>query len=113
MIATNLEQSKRLLELGLPASTADMTWSASGNMLMVHTSSKRGTKELHAWSLTALLNLIPMVDLYVMPSGGYMCTSFYKNGSHKHFAETPIEAAYEMVCWLLRNNLIKKGDNDE
>ena len=27
-------------------------------------------------------------------------------------ADTPIDAAYEMVCWLLENNLIKKGGQD-
>lgn len=96
--------------------------------------------DVPAWSLSALLEVMPITitkdgmehKLKVFPSGLFSahsdtskwtlqyCGRDYSYRSRDKYpilvAVTQhdiITAAYEMVCWLLENNLIKKGDNDE
>lgn len=123
MIATTIEQSKHLLELGLDPKTADMVWmcnkwlySIKDNILNREQFSEQDTL---AWSLSALLEVMPNNDyweicLWQYKDQRWQCVFDdveFSNGETKSFvADTPIDAAYEMVCWLLENNLIKKGD---
>ena len=108
MIATSIEQSKQLVRLGLDQKTADMTWSASGNMLMVHTSSKRGTKEFPAWSLSALLEVMPKPDLYRETADLWVCVAFFKEGSIHGFGETAIDAACDNITKMFERGYLKK-----
>lgn len=93
-----------------------------------------------AWSLSALLEVMPITitkdgmeyKLKVFPSGLFSTHSDTSKWtlqycgidySYKSRDKYPILvkvtqhdlifAAYEMVCWLLENKLIKKGDNNE
>jgi len=125
MIATTIEQSKHLLELGLSKETADMSYSEE-----YFGKDKDGNDEwcwklnackfvdvegiIPAWSLSALLEVMPKgTELIKMQNDAnelyyevdYMFTGYEDSN--------PITAAYEMVCWLLENNLIKKGGNDD
>lgn len=124
-IATNIEKSKHLLELGLAPKTADMclcktaqdTW-----FLCAYSPSEYDAHTIPAWSLSALLEVMPMVN-----EGWPVCCKIY--GSEKWHVlyhstavtpkidsgeyDTPIRAAYQMVCCLLEQGLIKKVGNDE
>ena len=152
MITTTKEQSKRLIELGLDPSTADMWWSnrfvylSSTPMIGVATEQnqlytfKWCEMDIPAWSLSALLEVMPITitkdgmeyKLKVFPSGLFSThsdTSKWtlqycgRDYSYKSRNKYPIlaaitqhdiiTAAYEMVCWLLENNLIVKGGQDE
>jgi hypothetical protein len=67
-IATTFEQSQLLLEIGVPAETADMRWDRDtvgvGSEDDIATYDLRvggycGTYEIPAWSLSSLLGLLP------------------------------------------------------
>ena len=127
MIATNLEQSKELLRLGLPAESADMCWCNSHDVdrwfLIPRTQGEVKSSLLEqeldeveiipAWSLSALLEVMPKgTELIKMQNNvnelyyeiDYMYTGYEDSD--------PITAAYEMVCWLLEQGLIKKKEQD-
>ena len=133
MISTTIEQSQHLLELGLDPKTADMVWmcnkwlySIKDNILNQEQFSERDTL---AWSLTALLKVMPKdtnetYHLFssMMELGSWICdrSKYYigadghnKNDYECFKSDSPVTAAYAMVCWLLEQGLIKKGDNDE
>ena len=88
-ICTSLEQSKKLLELGIDRNTADMVWIEDYHGYDNNGKRKHGQYRLYsnkfipaygqdsvpAWSLTSLLGLF----------------------------DKPIDAAFEMVCWLKEN----------
>lgn len=146
MIATTIEQSKHLLELGLDSSTADMCWvkDYTGQWVLITDtqinirSRLEGMYEysgfqwqehiaiIPAWSLSALLEVMPSnigdYDLYITKhkyvDGGYGYNVEYNRGFtisvlHKATNRDLVTATYEMVCWLLKQGLIKKGDNNE
>lgn len=132
-IATSIEQSKHLLELGLDPNTADMWWSnrfiywQSTPMIGIATEQnqlytfKWCEEDIPAWSLSALLEVIKGVFAYTTiaisgASKGFnfiRCKDLNYIWTHDVNADSPIGAAYEMVCLLLEQELIKKGDNYE
>jgi hypothetical protein len=139
MIATTIEQSKHLLELGLDPKTADMVWmgiyyAAGGYRLEVlhrEVFEEIGEEDIPAWSLSALLKVMPkntnetyhlFSSMMADQLGSWVCDrSKYYMGADGHNkndyecfkSNSPVTAAYEMVCWLLEQGLIKKGDNNE
>lgn len=135
-IATTIEQSRRLLELRLDVKSADMclcktaqdTW-----VLYGYVPNEYDAHTVPAWSLSALLKVMPITitkdgmehKLKVFPSGLFSthsdtskwtvqyCGIDYSYRARDKYpilvAVTQydlIDAAYEMVCWLLENNLI-------
>lgn len=122
MIATTIEQSQRLLELGLDPKTADCNWNTTFGDLSLCIGKNKLPHAVPAWSLSALLEVMPNNDyweicLWQYNDQRWQCVFDdveFSNGETKAFvADTPIGAAYEMVCWLLRNNLIEKGGQDD
>lgn len=126
---TSIEQSKHLLELGLNPESADMCYDRIiGNTPgpyneapSIHSPSIETFMQLPCWSLGALLEVmpketeVPFLDSNPFMGFGdntYRCV--YLNGNwesaHQELGSTPIEAAYNMVVWLLENNYIKKGE---
>lgn len=129
MTATNISQSRRLLELGLDPKTADMYYPYLGSgqygdiprvgFPIEHS----GGRDIPA--LSALLEVMPSnigdYDLYITKhkyvDGGHGYNVEYNRGFtisvlHKGTNRDLLTAAYEMVCWLLEQRLIKKGDNN-
>jgi len=119
-IATMISQSHKLVELGLDPNTADMYYPYLGAGMYGDTPrvgfpiEYSGGRDIPAWSLTALLKVMPKnAELIKMENDAhelyyeidYMYTGYEDSN--------PVTAAYEMVCWLLEQGLIKKGDNDE
>ena len=91
-ICTSIEQSKKLLELGVDVNTADMIYNILGEP---YVRNDTPIDEYHtpAWSLVALLKLIPNCILF----GCKECIKIID-------ADTPIDAAFEMVVWLKEND---------
>lgn len=133
-IATTVEQSKKLLELGLSPDTADMyypkvykdTYSICPypNECNVFREQKL---DIPAWSLTALLKLMPKNKDYNMcwdlSFGSYDNNDDFISKYHCDFIDssedsnnpiikffnedTPLKAVYNMIEWLLENGYIK------
>lgn len=136
-IATTIEQSKRLFELGLSKETADMSYSEeyfgkdkdrNDEWCWKLNACKFVDVEgiIPAWSLSALLEVMPSnigdYDLYITKhkyvDGGHGYNVEYNRGFtisvlHKGTSHDLVTAAYEMVCCLLEQGLIKKGGQDE
>lgn len=124
-ICTTIEQSKKLIELGINVNTADMWWQTSNEegvyeqenpRLLVGSVPKYMMEYLipiPAWSLSALLELMPTDDkkdeYYVdTESHSDYHTVSYRNCwdgcIHSEYSEESLlDAAFEMICWLLEN----------
>ncbi len=131
MIATTIEQSKHLLELGLDPKTADCHWWYAEGEEYLYLGRDYDINELPAWSLSALLEVMPPfieddergahwfeLDkeitstnkvVYIFKYIFDAVEDIYKVKVERDKADI-IDAAYEMVCWLLEQGLIKKGD---
>lgn len=114
-ICTTVEQSKRLLELGLDKSTADMFWAVDGMLLIADSYIKDKTQPadksaVPAWSLGRLLRIMPYRGQYA-PSvykfdGMYFCSYLNEDSVCEiefHSKDSEVEPAYQMLCWLLEN----------
>ena len=107
MIATNIEQSRHLAEL-IPHDSADMTYEklAIGNNFPEELQYRLCLTAFRfysgigvpAWSLSALLELIPCADLVKLDST-WTCGSIIGRVE----ADTPIEAACKMIVKLTEN----------
>lgn len=117
-IATTIEQSKHLLELGLDSKSADMVWmcnkwlySIKDIILLREQFSEQDTL---AWSLSALLEVMPKPDLYRETADLWVCVTYFKEGTIRGFGETAIDAACDTITKMFeRGYLKKKGGNDE
>ena len=122
-ICTSIEQSKKLIELGIDTNTADMCYfplqGCNGNIhynLFAH----KEIIGIHSWSLSALLGLMPkLYEFENDPDDGgcqpNLCKGWDINQWHivyrpsiyiTEWYENPIDAAFEMVVWLKKNNKI-------
>lgn len=125
-ICTSLEQSKRLIELGIDVNSADMVYhknlNGTYNLRVVDNVLKY---DIPAWSLSALLELMPS---YLFEFERGIDLNFYPNINHKAWlcsympnaienmktdkfkqithADNLVDAAYEMIIWLKENNYL-------
>ena len=119
MIATMIEQSKRLLELGLDSKSADMCLCKTTQDAWFPYAYTPGSYDAHtvpAWSLSALLDVMPKEhepEIQKSPvTGQYFVYGFFDGEKPTYMTkdyDSPIDAAFEMVCWLLEQGLIEKG----
>lgn len=122
-ICTTIEQSKKLIDLRINVNTADMYWwnchgwklSANPYTEEVKNGYKKHELEcIPAWSLSALLELIPdeLQDNHFLTlekeKDEYCCCFEDINGnSFNHFfGNNAIDATLEMIYWLIENNKI-------
>lgn len=119
-ICTSYEQSKSLLELGIDPNTADMYYGYLKKKpeLFPYADSEVKTLCIPAWSLTALLALMPKIKFFKDEDAYEPCISRYGDkyicsyncggaDEHWYIEDNPIDAAYKMVCWLKENNKIE------
>ena len=116
-ICTDINQSKKLLELGIDINTADMYWDYD---IQKHEDFPMVMDEqfddlcIPAWSLSALLGLMPRIHEYETDAGcqPILCKGWdnfqwhvvYRSSIHiTEWYNDPIDAAFEMVVWLLKN----------
>ena len=130
-LATTIEQSKKLVELGLNPDTADMHYSADmydsnydldiGKGIYEELPNWVGTKsrpvDIPAWSLVALTNLMPdyIKEDYNEYTFRIIPTAFGKEVSYwnsdtdrvlEFFRGDLLDASYNMVVWLLEHKHI-------
>ena len=125
-ICTSQEQSQKLIELGIDVNTADMYYDVNSYGIQSKPEVAVGkvwSKDIPAWSLTALLRLMPPylfdfergIDLNIYPNlngNGWHCSYMpnniesIKKDKFKQITngDNPVDAAFEMVCWLKENN---------
>jgi hypothetical protein len=106
-ICTSLEQSKKLIKLGIDINTADMYRWYSGRRYYVESMDDDDFNEesdVPAWSLSALLELIPAGNILLRDalSKNYKCI----NSIDSNLYDNPLDAAFEMVVWLKENEKI-------
>ena len=122
---TSIEQSKKLLELGLNSETADMLWEQHFFEIPYVTVKPYTTKGrsiishiLPCWSLGALMELMPKIKEDEDDGGCYptLCKGYNTDKWHcvyrssiyiTNWCDTSIDAAFEMVVRLLENGYIK------
>ena len=93
---TTIEQSKKLLELGIDVNTADMM---HDRLIIIPFNDG---SLIPAWSLSALLRLMPNFNMFKR-------TIECKIETTNHLIDKacdPIDAAFEMICWLKENEKI-------
>ena len=100
-ICTSIEQSKKLIALGIDVNTADMYYDCNSYGIQGKPEVAVGTvwsKDIPAWSLTALLGLIPKFSLEkdISKNAGYQLHYNYNTVNY----DEPVDAAFEMICWL-------------
>ena len=138
-ICTSIEESKKLIELGIDVNTADMhysTWtilnegeyilSPNQGETIEELQENYGNQVIPAWSLSALLELIPPylgefndgIDFgFSKAINGKWYTAHYIKLNDDGLAsfnifnitvtgDTAVDAAFEMVCWLKENRKI-------
>lgn len=133
-ICTSLDQSKKLMELGLDTNTADMFYaevlgkdgpgSAPCHVISTWGYDKFGdmkeyenkfVKFVPAWSLSVLMGLMPItIQVNGIPFSlgseisqeGYSFGYDYDQGKLVFTKDLPIDAAVEMIGWLLENRKI-------
>ena len=116
MIATTIEQSRRLLELGLDPKTADMYYlpqvmNEGETLWPIDEGYDLDDADQPAWSLAALLEVMKEygVDLSSLFNGFRCICSTYDTELY----DNPIDAAYEMVCWLLEQKILTFNNNEK
>lgn len=126
-ICTSLEQSKKLIELGIDVNTADMFWDTAEPLerIVPTVGSISDYYDMEdwaipAWSLSALLGLMPkLYEFENDPNDGgcqpNLCKGWDNNQWHivyrssiyiTEWYDNPIDACVEMVCWLKENGKI-------
>ena len=130
-IATSIEQSKKLLELGLDPRTADMSYTNykfqtdnNGNLISDSCEPVGGLAvgnmfdDYPAWSLSALLELMPQ-RIYLNGAAHqfqldrnwdkvtWQCAYDAMNSYIEQKDLSPLDAAYSMVVWLIEQGYIK------
>jgi len=114
-ICTSIEQSKKLVELGIDVSTADMSWVSNGlGKPFARTIPVKGDPEEHllpCWSFAALFGVLPddtdiVKDNADTENEKYMCTVGIKDGIISTFGNNPVDACYEMILKLHEQNIL-------
>ena len=118
---TTPEQSKVLIRLGLNAKTADCYWDydvQKHEYYPMFMDDQYDDLCIPAWSLNALIGLMPKIAgnypvLARWVSGDYLMEYVDLNESGEckpkrtEFKDTPLDAAYEMMCWLMKEGYVE------
>lgn len=127
MIATSIEQSKHLLELGLDSKTADMVYrclpgpkEGMEQYIQLVPDKEYFETDIPAWSLSALLELIPNtgfdgIELNNYNNGRSTWTAIFNWKAEItpiRIADNPLDAVYELVVQLIEKGYIKQNNND-
>ena len=113
---TDIEQSKRLAEI-LPTESADMARCGGENVIMTdYMSAKKKFSvcgELTitpCWSLAALLDVLPRVDiekeLWSSDKYDFRVKAYIDDGYAGDWFDNPIDACYEMIIKLYKRKLL-------
>lgn len=110
-ICTDVEQSQKLIELGIDRKTSDMFYSradvALGEMESYPNILHREEigDDIPAWSLSALLDILVEQDFTIKAIGNNFNIDIPIRHCRIWFPSL-LDAAFEMVCWLKENKKI-------
>ena len=129
-ICTSIDQSRKLVELGLNPETSDMVYPAwtlsdtpTDDICKIRTHDFESENDVPTWSLSALLELMPQ-RIYMHGAAHqfrldrnwdkvtWQCAYDAMNSFIEKKSNSPINAVFEMMCWLLENDYIKKGGKE-
>ena len=116
-ICTSIDQSNKLIKLGIDVNTADMYYAFLNRIdkyatvpTVLDEEKYVFINDIPAWSLSALMDLMPNINghypelcrgkltgEYYMWIEGIFDTQTFNN---------PIDSAFEMICWFLENKEI-------
>lgn len=108
-ICTSIEQSQKLIELGIDVKTADMVWTYDfvvndiNGLNVISEQLRPEENDIPAWSLPALMNLFDDKAGLAKDYGLWFCYDNGKSHCSKHF-DNSVDAAFEMIVWLKENN---------
>ena len=116
-ICTTIEQSQKLIELGIDANTADMVWVCGRlhtdgpkyQVLRVKEEVSEPENYIPAWSLSALMDLMPICVLSVLNKTDgnlYRVVKDTNERKETEFHRNPIDAAFEMILKLHEQKLL-------
>lgn len=115
-ICTTIEQSKKLIELGININTADMCWSIDIPdlpTLLAYpiTDCDNWENKIPAWSLSALMEILQMPTLMKDKADGELfweCIVCNEEGEElcETYANDKVDACYEMIIELNELNLL-------
>lgn len=110
-IATSVEQSKKLIELGIDKNTSDMYYWCGEDLRIGGRKAQDDDYDIPAWSLTALLEILPEGFLFINNQGectpilywapGFKGSRFWKNNL--------VDTVFEIICWLKENKNNENG----
>lgn len=113
-ICTSPKQSERLVELGLDVNTADMYYIVSEDVYSFHYALNGAPiqdDDLPAWSLSAMLRIIKYYELRNtpdLPNETITIRFKYRDTTLVLHGNDEVDVAFEMLCLLLKKNLIIK-----
>ena len=123
---TSIEQSKKLLELGLSPESADMWWDETEKfprcIKHYHEYLSQKISPIPCWTIGALLEIIPKKIQLINENNYAEFIIAYPSYSDGHsmgynrgdipwkYGDTLLDTCYEMVVWLLENNYIEKAE---
>lgn len=114
-ICTSIEQSKKLIELGIDVNTADVFWDtllAKKPEAQVNNhyfiDEYNDEHRVPAWSLSALLEMLP--KNYLIEANKKSTRTLYHitaiSGEVTHYHQDLVDAAVEMIIQLKNKNLL-------
>ena len=107
-ICTSIDQSQKLIELGIDINTADMRYSPlNPDIPWVWVGKPLIEKDaIPAWSLSALMDVLDRGILFKTPQG-WACQSYidFKAITSEYYSN-PIDACVEMILKLKENKII-------
>lgn len=103
-ICTSLNQSKKLIKLRIDRKTSDMYYWCGEDLRIGGYKAQDDKYDIPAWSLSALLELIPST-VFLYTKLVKWDENYYIE--HKEMLyDNPVDAVFEMVCWLKENEKI-------
>lgn len=101
-ICTDIEQSKRLIKLGVDWKSSDMYYWCSEDLRIGGYKAQDKELDIPAWSLSALLKLFDDKAGLAKEYGTWFAYDNGKSHCDKH-CDNPVDAVFEMICWLKEN----------
>lgn len=111
--ATTIEQSRKLLELGLDPKSADFAWVGEDGCFVKSSSDEVEDTETPAWSLEALIDALPPGTAFISKDRLGYCVTFSSGAwvlfQSTSYSKSLLNQIFELVVWLLENGYMRKG----
>lgn len=111
--ATTIEQSRKLLELGLDPKSADFAWVGEDGCFVKSSSYEVEDTETPAWLLEALIDALPSGTAFISKDRLGYCVTFSSGAwvlfQSTSYSKSLLNQIFELVVWLLENGYMRKG----